>query len=378
MRVKLFLFFIAIVYHLSAFCTQDSIFKIKPSTYSIETKLHYGFIIRHHKDIAHLTNRHFPAYELNLVRQTNGNKLWQEKFAYPQIGISILYSTLGNNPYVGRAYSLTPYINFPLLNNPKLRICYRFGVGLSWLTRKFDVRSDYRNIAISTNVNASIRTDINLQLKINNLQLITGIGLSHYSDGGFKQPNLGFNVATAFVGMAYEFQSSRFQVSSFKFQQSKSQLKPYDLRLATYDLRLILSAGSKGTFPAGSKNHAVYNIESEYLKKVGYKSEIGGGVEIVYDFSIPKLLKQFGDTIKQGLKVFQPGIFIAYQLDISKLKLQFNIGTYLYTAYKENGNLYERLVLSYPLAEKMFVNLSLKSYYFKADVTEIGLGYKIK
>ena len=71
----------------------------------------------------------------------------------------LLYTSLGNNPFVGHAYSLTPYINFPLYQTPHFRFCYRFGTGLSWLTKKFNVNTDYNNIAIATNINASIRTD---------------------------------------------------------------------------------------------------------------------------------------------------------------------------------------------------------------------------
>ena len=84
--------------------------------------------------------------------------------------------------------------------------------------------------------------------------------------------------------------------------------------------------------PPGSNNYAVYDLEAECLRRISYKSEIGGGVNLIYDFSLPALQKQFGDTITQGTQSLQPGIFIAYQLDISKLKLQFNLGNYLYSA----------------------------------------------
>ena len=382
-RVLCLLFLFSSIIYLKA-AQNDT---VKTNIIFPEFRFHYGFIIRHHNDIAHLTNSHFPAYEFNIVKQTSGNKLWQQIYAYPQIGISFLYSTLGNNPYVGNAYSLTPYINFPLYQTSHFRFCYRFGTGLSWLTKKFDVNTDYKNIAISSNVNASIRTDFEADWYINsskskvqsskfnnnsNFIISTGIGLSHYSNGGFKQPNLGLNVATLSVGIAYQLTTQNSKVKS-----QKSKLLTSNFQHPTSCIQLIVYAGSKGIFPPESKNYAVYEIDGEYLKRISYKSEIGGGVNLVYDFSLPALQKQFGDTITQGLKVFQPGVFIAYQLDISKLKLQFNLGSYLYSAYKQNGSVFDRLILSYPLSEKMFMNLSLKSYYFKADVTEIGIGYKL-
>ena len=401
-------------------CLNDS---LKPNNIFPEFRLNYGFIIRHHKDIAHLTNTHFPAYELNLVRQTSGTKYWQQRFAYPQIGISFLYTSLGNNPFVGNAYSLTPYINFPLYKAPRFRFCYRFGVGLSWLTKKFDAVNDYKNISISTDINASIRTDFEADWYIHRFILSSGIGLSHYSNGGFRQPNLGFNIAALSLGIAYQLkttdsplergqrgvlqpapnsqlptQNSTLPTPSSQIPAPNSPLPtpysplptpnstlptpssllpaPYS-QLPTPSFLLIAYAGSKGIFPPGSKNYAIYNIEAGYLKRIGYKSEIGAGVNLVYDFSLPALQKHIGDTIAQGLKVFQPGIYLAYQLDISKLKLQFNIGTYLYSVYTQNGSLFERLILIYPVSKKVFVNLSLKTYYFKADVSQFGLGYRI-
>jgi len=40
----------------------------------VESKVHYGFVMAHHKNMEHLVTGHFPAFELDFGRQTNGEK----------------------------------------------------------------------------------------------------------------------------------------------------------------------------------------------------------------------------------------------------------------------------------------------------------------
>ncbi|MGD0711780.1 MAG: hypothetical protein ABR968_11460, partial [Bacteroidales bacterium] len=72
------------------FASDDSI------KYFIETKLHYGFIIAHHKSMEGIVAGHFPAFELNVDKQTHGENSWQPLYKYPVIGLSFWYAELAN------------------------------------------------------------------------------------------------------------------------------------------------------------------------------------------------------------------------------------------------------------------------------------------
>ena len=321
--------------------------------------------------MAHLTDHHFPSYELNLVRQTDGSKPWQQIYGMPQIGACLWYSALGNSEYLGESYAVVPFINFPLFQNPHFRFAYRFGIGLGWLTKSFDINSDYRNTAIGSKLNAAIKMNFEAEWYYRHFIFSSGLGFTHMSDGAFSFPNLGINIATVNVGAAYKF---GFPVSSFQFPVSK---KEFPFQRNSY-LYIIANFGVKKVSPPGSKPFPVYDVCGEYLKRVSLKSEFGCGLEIAYDLSNVSILKQLGDTLAQSLQAVKPGIFLAYQLNISKLKLQFNLGRYIYAKYHAEGYVYNRIILRYPLTDRLLINLSLKSNNFKADVTEFGICYRMK
>ena len=353
-----------------------------------EIKIHYGFIIRHHKGMAHLTDHHFPSCELNLIRQTDGSKPWQQIYGLPQTGLCFWYSDLGHSIYLGSSYALVPFINFPVFQNPHFRLNYRFGIGLGWLTKRFDATDDYRNIAIGSNLNAAIKMNFEAEWYFHQFIFSSGLGLTHMSDGAFSFPNLGINIATVNVGAAYQLKTQKYsQNNSFIGAHENASLssklktqnlnKQFPFQRNSY-LYIIANIGIKSVSPPESRHYPVYNISGEYLKKTSLKSEFGAGIDLIYDLSEPVTLKHLGDTINQSWKAIKPGIFFAYQLDISKLKLQFNLGRLLYSRYHGEGYFYDRIVLRYPLSERLLVNFSLRSFNFKADATELGLGYRIK
>ena len=55
----------------------------------------------------------------------------------------------------------------------------------------------------------------------------------------------------------------------------------------------------------------------------------------------------------------------------------FNMGHYLYNGWKDDGNIYHRICLNYYF-EKLFICLNLKTHYARADMVELGVGYRIK
>ena len=50
----------------------------------IDSKLHYGFIIPHHKSIAYLLERHVYGFEINVSRPTYGRHIWEQLYRNPR------------------------------------------------------------------------------------------------------------------------------------------------------------------------------------------------------------------------------------------------------------------------------------------------------
>lgn len=129
--------------------------KLWGSNLLLEGRVNYGFMINHHLEMK-IFNAHFPSFEINLGKETYGRERWQALYGYPFIGISYWYSQMGNSTFLGSANAVFPYVNYPLIRNTKHELNFRVGLGLAYLTKRFDRLENYKYIAIGSHVNAAI------------------------------------------------------------------------------------------------------------------------------------------------------------------------------------------------------------------------------
>jgi len=328
----------------------------------------YGYVWSHHKFMEHLTERHFSAYEFNLGKQTNGNEDWQRIYNYPEYGLSFWYSNLGNSQYLGNAYGVFPYIKLPYINNKKLDFGFRLGCGLGYLSKHFERLENYKNNAIGSHINVLIDIKLNLNYKVyKNLFLSCGIGITHFSNGAVKMPNRGINIPSINLGLNYYLHEKQFLKPETAIQnKSKNEFK------------IIGNWGIKEIYQSFGNKYMAYSLSGNCFRNFSTKRKLGIGLDIFYDTSNKKRLEEEGTIISNDFEIIKPGINIGHEWEISKLTIVFQIGSYLYTKDKNDGYIYDRLALQYDLKEHLFINVSLKTHFAKADFVEWGIGYKLK
>jgi len=332
----------------------------------IETKVHYGFVIAHHKSMVHLQTGHFPAFELNFGKQTNGDKKWQALYKFPVIGISCWYADLANPAVLGSSFALFPFMNFHLTQSQRFLLNFRFGVGLGYLTKKFDRINNYKNNAIGSNFNVCINLFYELKFRLSKKLFITGgIGLTHFSNGALNAPNLGINIPTINAGFAYSLNTG----SSMKI--------PPDVKInkeeKKIEIQAFLSGGMKESFPDIGHKYGCYSLSACFLKPLSLKRKIGLGIDLFWEFS-----NRTDPEVKHDYQFLAPGIHIGHQLEFSRLSFINQIGAYIYNINKSDGLIYLRTALRYKLTDKLLINLALKTHWTKADFVEFGLGYQLK
>jgi hypothetical protein len=339
--------------------------------YIIETKLHYGFVLSHHKNMAYLTTGHFPCFEINIGKQTRGEQKWQPLYKYPVMGISFWYSNLANPDILGSAYALYPYLNFHLLRNPSFSLNYRFGIGLGYLTKKFDRLDNYKNIAIGTHLNATINMFYELKWMVFQKFYVSGsLGITHFSNGAIKFPNLGINIPTVSAGIAYIFPSKtlHYQLADKNVMNiSKNKI----------DIISILSGSVKEMYPSCGDKFGAFSFTTSFLKPLSIKRKIDAGFDLFWDFSNIRTLKCKNIEIKRSYEAIRYGIHIGHQLEFSHLSFITQLGYYLYAKDKSDGPVFMRIGMRYKLTKKILFNLAIKTHYAKADFLECGIGYFI-
>lgn len=348
------------------------------NNYQLELRGHYGFYLHHHKELKRF-NAAFPSVELAFQKSTFGRQRWEALYSYPTIGFSFFYSGMGGFDEIGKAYAVYPFINFPLNRNVDSRLNFRLGVGLGYLTNKFDPLENFRNYAIGSHLNAAASLFFDYRKTISpRFTFIAAAGLTHFSNGSTKTPNYGLNIVSAVAGINM-YLSPPNPYLSLKYLPV--------LRLFEYDhkrhfsVELMQSFGTIDMSQKLGKRYYVSNTAFRFMIPHSLKGKYGIGLELTYDGSDKDVLAYRNqlegktDTIP-SFKFLKPGISIAYEMMLSKTSFLFDLGFHLGGAEKTDGIAYQKAGLKYHFNERFFGVISLTAHAGRADFIGYGVGYR--
>lgn len=347
--------------------------KLISSNMLIEAKVHYGFLYAQHLELE-LYNAHFPAFEVSVAQLTYGKHKWERAYNYPIIGMTFFYSGIGNNPSLGQAYALMPYVNFPLIKNSAFTFGFRFALGLGYLTQRFDRLTNYKNLAIGSHFNAAVNLMLEARYKVNYyLTLTGGVSLQHFSNGSLKLPNYGINTPLVNVGVAYRPVKENRNIGDRFY----APVEPFSVILTrSIEFNIGAMVGWKDMQAVLGERYTVLHLYENTMIQISRKSKVGIGLDLSYDPSQVTILEMNGTPVENKLSVVRPGINAAYELVVSKLGVLFNLGGYLGGKETSNGPLYEKISVQYNFSKNFFASVMLKVHWGRADYIGWGLGYK--
>jgi hypothetical protein len=374
-RVLYFKFLAAILaFGVSVSCLYaQSTHKFRGSNLLLEGRVNYGFLINHHLEMQ-IFNSHFPAFELNLGKETFGEYRWQRMYNYPVIGVSYWFSHLGNSPYLGNAHAVFPYVNYPLVRKKNNELNFRLGLGLAYLTKRFDRIDNYKYLAIGSHVNAAVNLMFEYRWRFSSrLNAAVGLSLMHFSNGSTKTPNFGMN--TPSVNLAFSYRLSK--ENPYLSKKMLPELYEFEFdgkRSITLDLGTTIAYKDMGN--EYGRTFMIYNLFWNVMKPVTFKSSFGIGMDYTLDKSDPFIARENNIVFKHEIQKMRIGINGAYELNMSKLSYMFNLGFYISGKVRPSKS-YFKLGLHYDLTKRIFTTLSLRTHFAQADFVGIGIGYKI-
>jgi hypothetical protein len=345
--------------------------KLFTSNMLVEGRVYYGFLYAQHIELQRF-NSHFPVFEINLQQETYGKHKWERAFGYPIIGISFLYTDLGKSEELGAAYSVFPFIDFPIYKTRNFRFDFRFALGAAYLTKPFDRLTNYKNLAIGSHINASANLMFDIRYRIaERVTLSLGLGLQHFSNGALKLPNYGINILAVNAGVAYRLARPNKTI----IDRFIPPTEPYSANLQhsiEYDVGFAI--GYKNMKSVYGENFMVYHLYENTFFPVMRKSKWGLGFDFSYDQSHIRILESHGVEVTNKLKIVRPGINAAYMLVLSKFNFILNLGYYLGGMENSNGPLYEKISFQYKFTKYLFANVMLKVHWGRADYIGWGIG----
>ena len=342
--------------------TQD----VEPS-FGLKATYHIGAILPHRKEVNEIVEGHTQAYEFSFYRSTIGKKSWQQLYNYPKLGASALAINLGNKRELGMGYGVFPFIEIPF-NNGKISWRLKMGYGLGYVEKPFDRETNYKNIAIGSHYNALIYANLGWLIKLNDaFSTSAGVSIIHFSNASFSRPNLGINILSVNTGISYCFGERKEHIVN------KLSRRPHK-----WSKTVMVGFGLKEIPPVDGPKYFVSSYSFNMIKMRAEKSSYGFGVDLFYNTSLSKLIEIDSTATSGSLDNFRLGLVGIYSFDFGRISLLIEMGGYLFSKFKSNGDIYNRITTRFNITDKLFLNVGIKTHFVVADFAEFGIGYNFK
>jgi hypothetical protein len=310
-------------------------------------------------------------FELNFVKPSYGDCLWQYENNKPDYGINVCFIDFGNPKVLGHSFSMAPWIEIPLGAKEKAsRLVMRVSWGLAYITKKFDIDYNHKNIAIGSHWNAFVQYRWFWHLKLNErIRLEPGLTLTHVSNGRAQVPNLGLNLISANLGV------------NFKLPQSKCENPKMDSSTmvpSRHELNFIYGYGINEKDPPGSRKYNAHTFSLLYYFNKRNTHKFGLGADVFYeeiyrrdlrDYHIP-LTGTIDETIRIGTKV-------SYAYTVGRISFPIEMGVYVMSKLNADGALFHRFGIRYTGGKGLIAHVSLKTHWAIAHHFELGVGYRL-
>lgn len=323
-----------------------------------------GFLYSHTADARNLES-HVQGFEISYSQLNNYNKSWNKYYKDASVNYNFFYMNLGNPKLTGSIYALCTNFQFNIKGNSKSHLALRFGTGLGYITQKFDFYKNRKNMAIGSNINGCIQLGLYIQHKLSSkIDMRAGLGVTHFSNGSMRVPNLGVNMPSLFIGLQtrYKYRNTLPDTTSKISKQAKHTV--------------LFNYAFKEKFTAKPRVFNIYNIGYRMTNKISPVRDWYWGGDIVWDATHPYThdLKNPNPRVAIDNST-EAGILVGHQYNIGQLSFLTDIGIYILNPYQTKYFTYQRLGFRYRFNKKWFANGTLKVHFGTADYFEWGIGY---
>lgn len=333
----------------------------------------YGSILLHNPDISHLIREHPGGVILGFNRKTFGEEAWEQRFGYPDEGISFIYQDMGTST-LGKNYGLYLHYNFYLL---KRHLKMRIGQGIAYASSPYDAITNFRNNAYGSDFMSStyLMLQFNKERIWNRLGINAGITLVHYSNANVRAPNTSTNTLGLTAGILYELQAEQPGIEEYKRW-------PKEPVTEGVRLNLVFRSGINESDVVGSGQFPFYIFSAYADKRLAQVSAIQVGTDVFFSNFLKELIAFQSNSFPEmpvdpNADYKRVGVFIGHELFINKLTVITQLGYYVYYPFDFEGRVYNRVGIKRYFGSKWFGAISLKSHGAKAEGIEFGVGIRL-
>ena len=326
---------------------------------------HYGFVLPEYSLFTYLVHDPVRSAELSLSKETSGKTVWEQLYNYPEYGISLYYSTLGNDKVFGREVAVYPHFTAHYISTERFDLDNKVGMGLGYVTKRFDLEENFRNIAVGSRLNIHFSFELGARYRLAlRTEVHAGLAFNHFSNANSAEPNLGINWVTAYGGLSYR--------PGNLTEHRINEIPPHKRET---EFALLVALGAKSTRALTSDRYLTSSISFELNRKVWPKFHFGIGPDLFFDSSTETEMEALSRFGHKGIYDFRTGIHISQEIVYNRFSLILQEGVYLLLTDKVGDNImYNRAILRYKVTKKFLVNFAMKSHLHILDYPELGIG----
>lgn len=329
------------------------------------------------------------------------------------IGVGLSYWNMGHE-LLGHAIAPYAYMNIPLVKLPRFELGLRPGIGAAFMTKTYRNTVPEGQLFVSvTDANQCVGSVTNLyfpEVLYMNFPLAKGWSISlaggwyHISNGSTVQPNSGYNIFGAELGVKKVVDEEEGRVG-YEARDKEEDAKKWSVAVAgTMGGRQVYYRDQQ-TFMVGSMHASAYWYAHPIFR-------LGGGVDVFYDGAYIQRETHFGKTnldLAQPGDCWRVGVSVQPEFVVGNFTAGLHVGAYMYDPVKAlepqwredglpterldkpvfyaydllnagsagypDGWLYTEVVLRYHLPWHMFVQAMMKSHLTKVEFISLGLGF---
>jgi len=332
----------------------------------VSAKYSYGFVVPHRPDMRYLINDHVKGFEIYYGVKTTGNKIWHSAHNYPKIGMGYFFSELGNPDILGNAHAVFGFIGGKLLCRNRYSLNYNFSLGIGYFRKHFDYQTNHLNFVIGSPLNIYANLFLENRFELNDkIELFCTTGLTHFSNGAIKLPNLGINLINLSGGVTYNINIS-------SNEHIEDETKEF---IKIYNFYLVQSFGFQDKDQVNSGKYSALSLSANFGYQTGLKSRFGIGSDLLFREVYKKDYEISGIFDSEPKDYFSSGFHLSYDVIFGDLYFTVQQGLYIYKCNYSDDFLYNRLGFRYKIGEHFLASITLYTHLFIAQNIEAGIGY---
>lgn len=358
-----------------------------PGYMVVETKFQHG----HHKTTGvdelqkTIETNPFNTFEFRIGWRGYGRKKWQQLHNFTTYGVA--FHHVAFRPYnniLGNPTSISLYMDYPLLSTRYFWFGIDLAFGPAFGFKPYDPETNPNQKAIGSKVNLLFQPNINLGLKVNKrFDIAFQAGLTHYSNGRMRTPNMGINLEG--IGLKAVYNMKPF----YKDGRDASHLpdRPTNTKVFLpkhknyFEFIISGGFGVTGSFneyeTKDDINYRAMGFSIDAALKYSHISRIGIGYDVFFDES---LVEEYETIENQDIPLkdkMYGGIHISHEFLIHKFAIITQYGR-TFKNIPGRGKSYMVTGFRYDVSEKLFLKIILKTpTELIADFALFSVGFSL-